>query len=81
MNLIITLVSVLAVWTGLKFVFLVFKRLGSKNSMNDFIDGIGEKMNEKADEFAGYLKKKEKERKRKARMKKAEEDRPVVTIR
>lgn len=74
MKLILTLAGFLAVWTGLKFVFLVFKRLGNKNSMNDLIDRMEDGMVEGADKVAGYLKK-QKKRKRK------EEEQPIVTIR
>ena len=74
MNLIWTIISFLAIWTALKFVILVFKRLGNKNSMNDLIDSMEEKMTEGADCVAGYLKKKKKRTTE-------EEERPIVTIR
>lgn len=70
MNLIITLIGFLALWTVLKFVFLVFKRLGSKNNMNKFIDGMEYKMSEGADKVATAWK----NRKRK------EPEKPTVTI-
>lgn len=75
MKLILTLAGLMAVWTGLKFVFLVFKRLGNKNAMNDLIDRMEDGMSEGADKVAGYVK----SRKRKARKK--EKEQPMVTIR
>lgn len=71
MKLIFTIAGILAVWTGIKFVFLVFKRLGSKNSMNDLIDRMEDGMVEGADKVAGYWKNR----------KKSKEERPIVTIR
>lgn len=73
MKLILTLAGFLAVWTGLKFVFLVFKRLSNKNSMNDLIDRMEDGMAEGADKVAGYLKQKKRKEKK--------EERPIVTIR
>lgn len=73
MKLILTLAGFMAVWTGLKFVFLVFKRLGNKNAMNDLIDRMEDGMSEGADKVAGYVKS------RKARKK--EKEQPMVTIR
>ena len=58
-------------WTGIKFVFLVFKRLSSKNAMNDLIDRAEDGLEDAAGKVAGYWK----NRKRK------EEERPIVTIR
>ena len=77
MKLILTFAGIMAVWTGLKFVFMVFKRLGSKNSMNDMIDKMEQKMEEGADQVAGYFRS---QKKRKARKKK-EDNKPIVTIR
>jgi hypothetical protein len=73
MQTILWFAGVLAVWTGLKFVFMVFKRLGSKNSMNNLIDRMEDSMADAADTVAGYCEK----RKRRKR----DEERPVVTIR
>jgi len=73
MNLVWSLITVMAVWTALKFVFLVFKRLGNKNAMNDLIDRMEDGMADGADKVAGYLKKQ--------KGKKKEEERPIVTIR
>lgn len=70
MNLIWSLIVFLALWTALKFVFLVFKRLGNKNNMNSFIDGIEDKMSEGADRVAGAWKNR----------KKKEPEKPTVTI-
>lgn len=69
--------GVMALWTGLKFIFMVFKRLGNKNSMNDILDRAEEKMSEAADTVAGYWKKKKKAAKKKVRVK----EQPIVTIR
>lgn len=77
MKLIWAIVCIMAMWTAIKFVFLVFKRLGSKNSMNSMIDKMEEKMSEGADNVAYYIK----ENRRKKKEKKDEEDRPIVTIR
>lgn len=73
MNLVWSLITVMAVWTALKFVFLVFKRLGNKNAMNDLIDKMEDGMVQGADTVAGYIKKNRKKSK--------EEERPIVTIR
>ena len=78
MQLIWTFIGILATWTVLKFVFMVFKRLGSKSNMNDFLDRAEDKMGEMADEVAGYWKKK-KRRTTKKKVKIKEE--PIVTIR
>ena len=72
MELVLSLAGLLAVWTGLKFVFLVFKRLGNKNAMNDLIDRAEDGIEDAADKVAGYWKKRKHEKK---------EERPVVTIR
>lgn len=69
--------GVMAMWTGLKFIFMVFKRLGSKNSMNDLLDRAEDKMAEAADTVAGYCKK----RKKITAKKRKEKLQPVVTIR
>ena len=73
MNLVWSLIGIMAIWTCLKFVFLVFKRLGNKNRMNDLIEQMEDKMAEGADTVAGYIKKNRKKPK--------EEERPIVTIR
>ena len=62
--------GVLATWYGLKFVFMVFKRLGSKNTINDILDRAEDRMADGADQVAGYFKKK-----------KVKKEQPVVTIR
>lgn len=74
MNLVWSLITVMAVWTALKFVFLVFKRLGNKNAMNDLIDRMEDGMVQGADTVAGYIKKNRKRSKK-------DEERPIVTIR
>ena len=71
MDVILWFAGVCIIWTGLKFVFMVFKRLGSKNSMNDLIDRMEDGMAKGADNIA----KKVKERKA------AKEEQPIVTIR
>ena len=73
MQTVLWFAGVLCVWTAMKFVFMVFKRLSSKNSMNDLIDRMEDGMAEAADNVAGYCKKKR-------RMKK-EKEQPIVTIR
>lgn len=70
MQLILTFAGIMAVWTGLKFLFMVFKRIGSKNSMNNLIDRMEEGMAEGADRVAGYWKNRKKEK-----------EKPIVTIR
>ena len=62
--------GVLATWYGLKFVFMVFKRLGSKNTINDILDRAEDRMADGADQVAGYFKRKGKKK-----------EQPVVTIR
>lgn len=75
MELVLWLAGVMATWTAIKFVFMVFKRLGNKNSMNDVIDRMEDGMTDAAEKVAGYLKKQKGKRKSK------EEERPIVTIR
>lgn len=72
MQTILWLVGVLATWTAIKFVFMVFKRLGSKNSMNDLLDRMEDGMGDAAEKVAGYVKKQKRQK---------EEERPIVTIR
>ena len=74
MNLVWSLITIMAIWTALKFVFLVFKRLGNRNAMNDLIDKMEDGMVQGADTVAGYIKKNR-------RKEKKEEERPIVTIR
>lgn len=74
MQTILWFAGVLAIWTGLKFVFMVFKRLGSKSTINDILDRAEDSMADAADTVAGYCKKKRSRRKR-------EEEQPIVTIR
>lgn len=63
--------GVLATWYGLKFVFMVFKRLGSKSTINDILDRAEDSMSDAADNVAKHFK----ERKRK------KEEEPWITIR
>ena len=71
MQTILWIAGVLAMWTGIKFVFLVFKRLGSKNSMNDLLDRMEDGMADAAGKVANGIKNR----------KKKDDNRPVVTIR
>lgn len=73
METIVWLAGVLATLYGIKFVFLVFKRLGSKNNINSVLDRMEDSMGEAAGKVANGIKN------RKARKKEAE--RPIVTIR
>ena len=75
MKLVLTIAGILAVWTCIKFVFLVFKRLGSKNSMNDMIARMEDRMAEGAETVAGYIKRTRRNKKRKKK------EEPIVTIR
>lgn len=59
---IVWMVSVLATWVALKFVFLLFKRLGSRNSIEQVIDGAENKLSEAADKVAGAWKSRKKEK-------------------
>lgn len=70
MQTILWFAGVLATWYGLKFVFMVFKRLGSKNTINDILDRAEDRMADGADQVAGYFKRKGKKK-----------EQPVVTIR
>lgn len=72
MNLVWSLIGVMTIWTALKFVFLVFKRLGNKNAMNELIDKMEDGMSDGAEKVAGYIKKSRKAKK---------EEQPIVTIR
>lgn len=74
MKLILSFAGILAVIYALKFVCLVFKRLGSKDSMNRFMDNVEEKMGEGADKVAGYWKKRNRKKKAQKKVK------PIVTI-
>ena len=73
MEVILWFAGVLAVWTGLKFVFMVFKRLGSKNTLNDLLDRAEDSMADAADTVAKGWQSRKKRRK--------EQERPIVTIR
>lgn len=73
MQTILWFAGICLVWTGIKFVFMVFKRLGSKNSMNDLIDRMEDGMAKGADTVAKNMKAR-KERKK-------EQEQPIVTIR
>lgn len=74
MKLILSFAGLLAVIYAIKFVCLVFKRLGSKDSMNRFIDNMEGKMSEGADKVAGYWKKRNRKKKAQKKVK------PIVTI-
>lgn len=74
MKLILSFAGLLAVIYAIKFVCLVFKRLGSKDSMNRFIDNMEGKMSEGADKVAGYWKKRTRKKKAQKKVK------PIVTI-
>ena len=69
--------GVMATIYGFKFVLAVFKRLGSKSTMNDIMDRAEDKMNDAAEKVAGMWKQQKTRRKEK----KAEAERPIVTIR
>ncbi len=75
MKLIWWLICFLTLWTILKFVVLVFKRLGSKTSLNRLIDKGEDKMKDGADRFADWVRsgKREKE-------KEEDYEKPEVTI-
>lgn len=73
MKTILWFAGVLAMWTGLKFVFMLFKRLGDKTTLSSVIDKAENKMQDAADGVAGYWNAR-KEFKRK------EKERPTVTI-
>lgn len=67
------LTGVLAVILGCKFVIQVFRRLGSKENLEEFIDRAQDGMNAAADRVGNYMKQKRKQ--------KEEKNRPIVTIR
>lgn len=73
MELVWSIIKIMAIWTGLTFVFEVFKRLRNKNRMNDLIDKMEDGMVNGADTVAGYIKKN--------RRKPKEKEQPIVTIR
>lgn len=65
------LTGVLATLGGIKFVWMVFKKLTSKENLEAVLDRAEDGMNNTADRIGNYFKKK-----------KAEKDnRPIVTIR
>lgn len=72
METILWLAGVLATLYGIKFVFLVFKRLGSKNNINNVLDRMEDSMTEAAGKVANGIKN---------RKNRNEEERPIVTIR
>ena len=74
MQTILWLAGVLATWTAIKFVFMVFKRLGSKNSMNDVLDRMEDGMADAAGKVAAKVKDRKTRRSR-------QEEQPIVTIR
>lgn len=73
MELVWSIIKIMAIWTGLTFVLEVFKRLRNKNRMNDLIDKMEDGMVNGADTVAGYIKKN--------RRKPKEKEQPIVTIR
>jgi len=73
METIVWLAGFLATLYGIKFVFMVFKRLGSKNNINAMLDRMEESMADAAGKVAGSIKSR--------KVRKAEENRPIVTIR
>ena len=75
MQTILWFAGVLAVWTGLKFVFMVFKRLGSKSTINDLLDRAEDSMADAADTVAKSVKNRKTAKKRKKN-----EDEWIVTI-
>lgn len=72
METILWLAGVLATLYGIKFVFLVFKRLGSKNNINNILDKMEDNMADAAGKVANGIKN---------RKNRKEEERPIVTIR
>lgn len=64
MNLefILWVAGLFATWIGLKFVFLLFKRLGSRNAINDVIDRAEDSLADAADKVAGAWKSRKKEK-------------------
>lgn len=73
MQFILWLAGILAMWTVIKFIFMVFKRLGSRNTMNDVLDRAEKGMDSAAKTVAGYV---QKNRSRKKERKEC----PIVTI-
>ena len=73
MELVLWLTGVLVTIAGCRFVILVFKRLTSREAMNDLIDKASEGFHNAADKVANNIKEKKK--------KKNEERQPIVTIR
>ena len=73
MELVWSIIKIMAIWTGLTFVFEVFKRLRNKNRMNDLIDKMEDGMSDGADKVVGYFKK--------SKRKEKEKEQPIVTIR
>jgi len=73
MQTILWFAGICAMWYALKFVFMVFKRLGNKNSINDVLDRMEEGMSDAADKVAKSWKQRKKRKKA--------SNKPIVTIR
>lgn len=76
MNVIWWFAGLFATFYGVKIVFRFFKRvyqrLGNEDRIDSILDGAEEKLDQAADNVAGYWKKKKKQRK---------EEQPIITIR
>lgn len=77
MNIILWFATVFATFYGIKIVFRfikrVYKRLGDEERIDSILDGAEERLDQAADNVAGYFKKRRKSKK--------EDERPIVTIR
>ena len=73
MALVLKFAGVCVVILGLKFVWKVFQRVGSKTSIDGILDKAEDGMDKAADTVVGYFKTKAK--------KKKDDERPIVTIR
>lgn len=83
MQIVWWLTGVLVTISAIRFVFLVFKKLMTKDNMNDLIDRANEGIHNAANKVVNGIEKKCYESRKKRARKKREEmkkNRPIVTI-
>lgn len=80
MEIVQWLISVLAPVAAIRFVWMIFRNLTSKENMCYMLEKADNGLRNTANSFSDWMKKKSKERKKKQNQKRREQ-RPIVTIR
>lgn len=76
------LIGVLATFAAIKFVWMIFRSITSKENMRMMMDKANDGLHDAAEDVSYWIKKKNTERKKKKKEKEAEAKRqPIVTIR